>query len=259
MTPAQNKMKSQLQRRLKETEMKLKEERKKAEKVEQELEKHRMMESGQADEMCNNILPPKYRNDPEQGYEEIDMPSKSMYKKVGYNDLPRIKEMMEGNDAEKRTGIKRKTTKNNTQGRINKDEEAQRKLEETERMLDLTNLHYRKYYDDELENCKELFPKQPFINVDIKRGQSRGLKKSWFNFGAEKTDESGSVSNEKVVGSFKGRIKVYNDEEEKQYKKEKREKMEHIMELIKNIHFKTFKQPFELSLNDIMEAGAEET
>ena len=48
-----------------------------------------------------------------------------MYKKVGYNDLPRIKEMMEGNDAEKRTGgIKRKITKNNTQGRINKDEEA---------------------------------------------------------------------------------------------------------------------------------------
>jgi hypothetical protein len=35
--------------------------------------------------------------------------------------------------------------------------------------------------------------------------------------------------------------------------------MERIMELIKNIHFKTFKQPFELSLNDIMEAGAEET
>ena len=65
MTPAQNKMKSQLQRKLKETEMKLKEEKKKAEKVEQELEKHRMMECGQADEMCNNILPPKYRNDPE--------------------------------------------------------------------------------------------------------------------------------------------------------------------------------------------------
>ena len=32
---------------------------------------------------------------------------------------PRVKEMMEGNDVEKRTGIKRKTTKNNTQGRIN--------------------------------------------------------------------------------------------------------------------------------------------
>ena len=58
-------MKSQLQRKLKETEMKLKEEKKKAEKVEQELEKHRMMECGQGDEMCNNILPPRYRNDPE--------------------------------------------------------------------------------------------------------------------------------------------------------------------------------------------------
>ena len=58
-------MKSQLQRKLKETEMKLKEEKKKAEKVEQELEKHRMMECGQCDEMCNNILPPRYRNDPE--------------------------------------------------------------------------------------------------------------------------------------------------------------------------------------------------
>ena len=31
------------------------------------------------------------------------------------------------------------------------------------------------------------------------------------------------------------------------------------MELIKNIHFKTFKQPFELSLTDILQAGAEET
>ena len=259
MTAAETKMKSALQRKLKETEMKLKEERKKAEKVEQELEKFRMKESGHADEMCNNILPPRYRNDPENGYEEIDIPSKSMYKKVGYNDLPRVKEMMEGNDAEKRTGIKRKTAKSNTQGRINKDEEAQRKLEETERMLDITNLHYRKFYDDELENNKELFPRPPFLSVPIKRGQSRGLKKSWFSFGADKTDESGQVSNEKIVGSFKGRIRVYNDEEEKRYKAEKREKMERIMDLIKNIHFKTFKQPFELTLTEILEAGAEET
>ena len=78
--------------------------------------------------------------------------------------------MMEGNDAEKRTGIKRKTTKNNTQGRINKDEEHERLREETERHLEITNLHYRRFYDDELENNKELFPKDPFINVPIKRG-----------------------------------------------------------------------------------------
>ena len=139
------------------------------------------------------------------------------------------------------------------------DEEAHRKLVETERMLDITNLHYRKYYDDELENNKELFPKEPFLNVPIKRGQSRGLKKSWFNFGGDKTDESGSVSNEKIVGSFKGRIRVYNDTEEKEYRAEKREKMEKIMDLIKTIHFKTFKQPFELTLDEILESGAEET
>ena len=87
--------------------MKLKAEQKKAEKVQRELEKYEMMQSGHADDICNNILPPKYKNDPEQGYEEIDVPCKSLYKRVGFNDLPRVKEMMEGNAVEKRTGVKR--------------------------------------------------------------------------------------------------------------------------------------------------------
>jgi len=79
-----------------------------------------------------------------------------------------------------------------------KDEEEQHKLETMERMLEMTNLHYRKFYDDELENNKDLFPRMPFISAGIKRGQSRGLKKSWFSmFSADKTDESGQVSNEK--------------------------------------------------------------
>ena len=33
------------------------------------------------------------------------MPPKSLYKAVGYNDMKRVKIMMEGNDAEKRTEI----------------------------------------------------------------------------------------------------------------------------------------------------------
>jgi hypothetical protein len=38
--------------------------------------------------------------------------------------------------------------------------------------------HYRQYYNDELENNKDIFPKQsPFSSFDIKRGQSRGLQK----------------------------------------------------------------------------------
>ena len=37
--------------------------------------------------------------------------------------------------------------------------------------------HYRKYFPDELENNKDIFPKHPFHKADIIRGQSRGLKK----------------------------------------------------------------------------------
>jgi len=39
--------------------------------------------------------------------------------------------------------------------------------------------HYRQYYNDELENIKEIFPNQsPFNTYDLTRGQSRGLKSS---------------------------------------------------------------------------------
>lgn len=52
-------------------------------------------------------------------------------------------------------------------------------------MLALTNRHYRKYYEDELENDESLFPPgKPFFNYDIMRGQSRGVKKSFFSFGS---------------------------------------------------------------------------
>lgn len=213
-----------------EQKQKLNEEKKKAEKVEQELEKHRMKMEGHGDEMCNNILCPKYEKNEELGWIEKDAPPKNMYKKIGYNDLARVKEMMEGNDAEKRNPDKMMTSKakkmtSGTHMRM-KDAEAQAEQEALERKLEITNLHYRRYFDDELENNKDLFPKMPFLNYPIKRGQSRGLKKSWTSmFGAEKTDASGEVTNEKEVGFFKGRIKVYNDQEEKEYKATKNEKM----------------------------------
>lgn len=90
--------------------------------------------------------------------------------------------------------------------------------EEESRKTRVTNLHYRKYYQDELENDKNLFPDpdDPFIKIPIKRGQSRGLSKSWFSFIVpDKLDESGEVSNEKIVGYFKGRVKIVNQEEAK--------------------------------------------
>ena len=78
----------------------------------------------------------------------------------------------------------------------------QEKFEEN-RQTEVTNLHYRKFYEDELENDRTLFPDpdDPFVKIPVKRGQSRGLRKSWFTFFSDdKVDESGEVTNEKVVG-----------------------------------------------------------
>ena len=60
-----------------------------------------MKEEGQ--ESHKNIILPKYvMNQALQVYQEIDKPPKSMYKAVGYNDMNRVKIVMEGDDAEKR-------------------------------------------------------------------------------------------------------------------------------------------------------------
>jgi len=45
----------------------------------------------------------------------------------------------------------------------------------TDQMPSKGNKHYRKFYMDELENNKEIFPRQPFHKIPIIRGQSRGL------------------------------------------------------------------------------------
>jgi len=77
-------------------------------------------------------------------------------------------------------------------------------------------------------------PDDPFIRIPIKRGQARGLSKSWFNiFSDDKVDESGSVTNEKIVGYFKGRIKVVNAEEAKAFREEMDEKLSEIFEMIR--------------------------
>ena len=43
---------------------------------------------------------------------EIEQPPESLYKQVGYNDLPRIMRMMEGNDIEKRAAMLRSAQTN---------------------------------------------------------------------------------------------------------------------------------------------------
>ncbi len=150
------------------------------------------------------------------------MPPKSLYKAVGYNDMQRVKTIMEGNDADKRSEMERKESlkkgsplkQSTTVKNVNAMAEVFNEVEEENRITAVTNLHYRKFYEDELENDKNLFPDpdEPFISIPIKRGQSRGLQKSWFSFLSEdKVDESGEVTNEKFVGFFKGRIRVKNE------------------------------------------------
>ena len=97
--------------------------------------------------------------------------------------------------------------------------------------------HYRRYYEDELENNKEIFPKSPFHTSEIIRGQSRGLKKSFFSFlSKDKTDDSGQVTNLKTVGLFKGRVNVENKEEKEEFKVQKEQRMKIIMALLEDLH-----------------------
>lgn len=80
--------------------------------------------------------------------------------------------------------------------------------------------HYRRYYPNELEEVKEVIPKLPFHEEKIMRGQQRGVSKGFFSsmFSKPNTDETGQESTLKEVGKFKGIIKVYNKDEEENFK-----------------------------------------
>lgn len=103
--------------------------------------------------------------------------------------------------------------------------------------------HYRRYYQDELENNKEIFPQMPFHCCDVMRGQSRGNKKSFFGslFGKrEETDDSGQVSTIKEVGQFKGRVSIANKADEEEFKQKLQQNNKVIVELLENLHHKVF-------------------
>lgn len=55
-------------------------------------------------------------------------------------------------------------------------------LANEERIKRLTKKHYRKFYKDELENIRTIFPKPIFSTLDIMRGAQRGVKPSLFSF-----------------------------------------------------------------------------
>ena len=94
-------MKASLQKALLNQKIKFKEEQKKAQALKREIERQEMKESGQ--EASANVILPKYvMNDALKVYEEVEMPPKSIYKAVGYNDMQRVKIFIEGDEAEKR-------------------------------------------------------------------------------------------------------------------------------------------------------------
>ena len=98
-------MKASLQKALVVQKTKFKEQQKKAQAVQREIQKAQMKQEG--GESHQNIILPKYVMNKElKVYEEIDVPPKSLYKVVGYNDMERVKIIMEGDDKDKRDGDK---------------------------------------------------------------------------------------------------------------------------------------------------------
>ena len=80
--------------------------------------------------------------------------------------------------------------------------------------------HYRKFYPEELEKVKEVLPNEsPFNSYQIKRGQTRGAKVSFWKriTNDYTTDESGQVKTEKFVGKFKAVIEVEARDARKKY------------------------------------------
>lgn len=80
--------------------------------------------------------------------------------------------------------------------------------------------HYRRFYPKELETVTDLMPKPtPFETYNLMRGQSRGASKGLWPFGkVMKTDESGQISTEQVVGKFKGIVTVQTEKDKEEYK-----------------------------------------
>lgn len=66
-----------------------------------EVQRQEMKEAGQS-ASANVILPKYVMNQDLKVYEEVEVPPKSLYKAVGFNDMPRVKLFMEGDEADKR-------------------------------------------------------------------------------------------------------------------------------------------------------------
>lgn len=116
--------------------------------------------------------------------------------------------------------------------------------------------HYRRFYEDELENIKEVIPKAPFQSFDVLRGQSRGLSKGWFT--NKQTDEAGQVTNVKKVGQFKGIVSIVNKEREDGFKVVKETRINILKESLNTLSQRMFETDFEFDYNTIGTAEGRE-
>lgn len=124
------------------------------------------------------------------------------------------------------------------QDKFEEHSDIEKALDLMDKIYNATNKHYRTFFEDELENDKTIFPKPIFYNAEIKRGQSRGVEKSWFSFGAGQQDESGQESTIRVVGKFKGTIDIVNKEEMELFEREKREILGQIFQTLQQLYGK---------------------
>lgn len=178
------KLQEQLRRRLTEKKQQFLLERKKALLVEKKKKQKDWEDKGDASHAL--VLLPHYVYDQENKiYRELpeSIPPKELYKCVGYNNLETVRDMMKGSDAEKRTGdfvpleLKRsRSQKPGAQIASPRSEvfseygQLETEAEDRARMLKISNKHYRKFYEDELENNEELFHDKVFTTVDVVRG-----------------------------------------------------------------------------------------
>jgi hypothetical protein len=83
--------------------------------------------------------------------------------------------------------------------------------------------HYRQFYNDELENDKEIFPREsPFESYELHKGQSRGGASNGL-FSSATKDATGNASTIKVVGKFKAIVEVANRDDTEKYRERKKE------------------------------------
>ena len=116
--------------------------------AERELDLHQFKKSSiYKTGTINSVVIPQYTRDPILGFTvEKDEPKASLYKAIGFNDQKTVKEMVK---AETDLG-------NGEESQKNKQVNIEKK------QLELTKKHYRIFYEDELENNKELFPRMVF-------------------------------------------------------------------------------------------------